>query len=73
MEVTYIWPPWLSESYHPRWDLGHCDGDPCRLEGCGDANNAEDDVPCCVKPAAEDITAVIKGGVLNEPTGGPEG
>ena len=22
---------------------------------------------------AEDITAVIKGGVLNEPTGGPEG
>jgi hypothetical protein len=25
MEVTYIWPPWLSESHHPRsgddWDL----------------------------------------------------
>jgi hypothetical protein len=19
MEVTYIWPPWLSESYHPRF------------------------------------------------------
>jgi hypothetical protein len=35
MEVTYLWPPWLSESYHPR------SGGPARVALCrGDVHGA---------------------------------
>ena len=26
MEVTYLWPPWLSGSYHPRFELAFSGG-----------------------------------------------
>ena len=24
MDVTYLWPPWLSGSYHPRYGVYYC-------------------------------------------------